>query len=120
MSDVVLSKPQDKDIVCLVKTSYPKYDKYLHSKTKRPDEYGICLVNEAKELIKSVYGEKPQEPRRADKHRLQHKAQCRMTKSKFRRLQLCFKKDGYNTMQSGMDFIINEYLKERINHGKSI
>ena len=120
MSDVVLNKPQDKDIVNLVKTAYPKYDKYLHSKTKRPDEYGICLVSEAQELIKATYGEKPQEARRADKHRLKYKVQCRVTKTKFRRLQQCKKQQGYGTMQTFLDFIINEYLKERMNHGKGI
>ena len=102
-----------KDIVDIVKQVYPKYDKSLQSKVERPDAYGIKLLGSAEKLVMDTLATKPHAPRRADKHRLSHSARCRISKTKLGRLQQAFKRDGYDTVQSGMTWLIDNYLLRR-------
>lgn len=104
---------QDKDIVNLVKYWHPKYDKYIHSKVKRPDDYGIKLLDSVEEMLRETIGDNPPAPRRADKRRKPCRVQCRLSKADFKRLQQAIKADGYDTIQSGVSQIIRNYLKER-------
>ena len=46
---------KDKDVVDAIQTIYPKYDKYLHSKVKRADIYGVGLSRAAETLLKQKY-----------------------------------------------------------------
>jgi len=104
---------QDKDIVSIVKSDYPKYDKYLHSKVKRPDDYGIKLLDSAEEMLRETIGANPPAPHRSDKRRKPCRIQCRLSKADFKRLQQAIKADGYDTIQAGVSQIIKNYLKER-------
>lgn len=100
---------QDKEVVALIKAEYPKYDKYLHSKVKKPLEYGIRLLEEAEKLITTT---EPQKPHRADRHRIRCKVSCRLKERKKKRLQLALKKHGYFNMQDGLNYIIDLFLGE--------
>ncbi len=104
---------QDKEIVKIIREHYPKYDKFLHSKVKRPELYAIRLIEEAEKLISP---EKPQEARRADRHRLRCRVSCRLSERKKRRLQQALKKHGYTSMQDGLNYIIDRFLGE--GHGQ--
>ena len=107
-------KIMDKDIISTIQSEFKKYDKHLHSKVKRPEEYGIRLVEDAELLIESAYATEPKTPRRADTHKLKCRVSCRLTKRKLKRLQQAFKGDGYDTIQDGLDFIIDKYLACKI------
>lgn len=107
---------QDKAVVSLIKSEHPKYDKYIHSKVKRPDDYGIKLLDSAEKLIQDTFGTSPPAPRRADKRRKPCRVQVRLSKHDYKVLQQCIKRDGYDTMQAGVSKIIKDYLKERKDH----
>jgi hypothetical protein len=101
---------KDKEIVKIIREHYPKYDKYLHSKVKRPELYAIRLIEEAEKLISP---EKPQEARRTDRHRLKGRVSCRLSERKKRRLQLALKRKGITSMQDGLTYIIDWFLGEQ-------
>jgi hypothetical protein len=106
---------QDKDIINLVKYWHPKYDKYLHSKVKRPDDYGIKLLDSVEKMLRETITSPV--PRRTDKRRKPCRVHVRLSKHDFKALQQCQKRDGYDTMQAEVSKIIKDYLKERLNHG---
>lgn len=95
----------------VVREQYPGYDKHLHSKVEHPDRYGIRLVLGAEQALEDAFSMTLPEPRKRDNRRLKAKIQCRMTETKFERLQRAFRKDGYATMQEGISYIINLYLE---------
>jgi len=98
------------DIVAVMKEQYPKYDKHLHSKVERPEEYGVRLVNDAERLLEEAFAETAPKPRRPDRRRLPNKVQCRLSKAEFDRLQHALKADGFDTIQAGMTHVIRFYL----------
>lgn len=95
----------------VVREQYPGYDKHLHSKVEHPDRYGIRLVLSAEQALEDAFAATTQKPRKKDNRRLKAKIQCRMSESKFERLQRAFRRDGYATMQEGISYIINLYLE---------
>lgn len=42
-------------VIEIIQSVHPKYDKYLHSKVKRTNEYGICLSEKALKKLEAVY-----------------------------------------------------------------
>lgn len=102
-----------KQIVSVMKEQYPKYDKALHSKVERPEQYGIRLVCGAEKLLEAAFaGTAPAAPKRENR-RLPARLQCRVSRTDYRRLQLAFWSDGFGTMQSGLAHIIHAYLERR-------
>ncbi len=97
-----------REIVEAVKVEYPKYDKYLHSKVERPEEYGITLVPHALKLAMDV---KPQEPRREARRKLQYSVRCRLTKKEFEQLQRALRRQGYSTVQGYLRQLIKRELE---------
>ena len=56
-------------LVSRIQEAYPKYDKHLHSKCERTEEYGITLCEEGMDLLLNTYGAQtpktaPQRPNR--------------------------------------------------------
>lgn len=106
-----------KQIVSVMKEQYPKYDKALHSKVERPEQYGIRLVSGAEKLLEAAFAGTAPAARKREKRRLPQRLQCRVSKRDYRRLQLALKADGFDTMQSGLAHIIHAYLERRGKHG---
>ncbi len=97
----------------VVREQYPGYDKHLHSKVEHPDRYGIRLVLSAEQALEDAFSATSPEPRKRDNRRLKAKIQCRMTESKFERLQRAFRHDGYATMQEGISHLIDKFLEDK-------
>ena len=102
-----------KRIVAVMREQYPKYDKALHSKVERPELYGIRLVRGAERLLEDAFAGTVPEPRKRENRRLPARLQCRVSRTDYRRLQLAFQGDGFDTMQSGLAHIIHAYLERR-------
>lgn len=94
-----------------VREQYHGYDKHLHSKVEHPEKYGIRLVLGAEQALEDAFTGTFPEPRKKDNRRLKARISCRMTETKFERLQRAFRQDGYSTMQEGISYIINLYLE---------
>lgn len=104
-------------IVKVIREQFPKYDKYLHSKVERPEEYGIRLVNEAETRIEDAFLKTALNSHKRDNRRLPQRIQCRLSKANYERLQQALKRDGFDTVQAGLSYIINLYLEKEKYYG---
>lgn len=106
-------------MVQVVREQYPKYDKYMHSKVERPEEYGVRLVNDAERLLEEAFSRTAPNARRKDSRRLPQRIQCRLSKKDYARLQQALKRAGYDTIQAGLAFIISHYLEQTENRSNT-
>lgn len=97
----------------VVREQYPGYDKHLHSKVEHPEKYGIRLVLGAEQALEDAFAATFPEPRKRDNRRLKARISCRMTETKFERLQRAFRQDGYATMQEGVSHLIDRFLEDK-------
>ena len=104
-------------LVDIMRERFPKYDKHLHSKVERPQEYGIRLVSQAERLLQEAFAKTDPTAGKPDRRRLPSKVQCRMTKRKYERLQRALKRNGYDTIQAGLAYIIDRFLDQTENGG---
>ena len=72
---------RSKDIVAALQEKYPKYDKHIHSKVLRPADYGIGLIKEAQQIVKSIPQETAQKPRRTENRKNPCRCQFRVNKT---------------------------------------
>jgi hypothetical protein len=100
----------DKDIVALVQSEFPKYDKHLHSKVKRPDEYGVRLVEGAEALIIGHAPVTSCKAHSAQARPYRYYIRYRVSKRKRERLQLCLIANGYDTMQDFLNDLTDYFL----------
>lgn len=101
------------DCVRVPRERYPGYDKHLHSKVEQPDKYGIRLLNEAEGMLEDAFARTAPQPRKRDCRRLPARVQCRMAQGEFARLQQALRRDGFETVQGGLLYIIRAYLDGR-------
>ncbi len=75
----IRSGAQAKEFVEIVRAvGFQKYDKTLHSKVERPEEYGIRLVSKAESTIKD-FCQNDVKPAKPDRHRLKQRVSFRPT-----------------------------------------
>lgn len=102
-----------KEMVEVAREQFPKYDKYLHSKVERPNDYGIRPVLALESAWESAFASTVPQCRKKDNRRLKARIQCRMTNTELERLQHALSADGYDTIQAGLTAIIKKYLEDR-------
>lgn len=102
----------DKDVVAAIQRDYPKYDKSLNSKVKKPELYGIRLVTGAEEILYGLALKVRCKAVKQDRHKLTDRVSCRLPKRIKRRLLHSFKKRGWDTVQIGMENLISKFLLE--------
>ena len=99
--------------------NYDGVDASLISKVENPSKYAVMLIPAAQlDLIDAFAFETIQdEPiiRRQENRVLKARVQCRMTEAKKERLLSVFQQEGFYDVQSGMNHIINLYLKSKEN-----
>jgi len=100
-----------REIVGVMQERYPKYDKHLHSKVERPDEYGVRLLNDAERLIEDAFASTSPKSRKRDCRKLPQRVQCRLAQADYDRLQQALKRHGYETMQAGLRDLIIKFLE---------
>ncbi len=106
-----------KDLVKIVRTLYPRYDKTLQSKCERSSEYGIAIRNKAIDALIEKYA--PDilasiKHKRDGCHRLKRKVTCRLEDDEYAELLRRIKQDGFKTMQSWLQYHIHKYLNSKI------
>ena len=89
-----------------VRYEYPGFDLYLLSKVENAGRYGIRLLPRAQELAMAAMGM----GKKADKRRLPCRIYCRLSKTRYRRLQTAQAAFGYATMQDALSDIIDEWM----------
>lgn len=100
---------------------FRKYDKYLHSKVKKPDEYAVMLVPEAAKMLEQAFpADQPVKARRSENRRLTERVQCRLSSDAYAALQQALTRSEYETIQGLLAHIINLYIeREEQAHGTS-
>lgn len=119
----VVPGKQDKDLIAVIRSRYPKYDKALHSKVKRPQIYGICLQDDAEQLICQTFdvGAAPSldvpEARRVRHnggHKHRHSAGCRLPEERVIELQDYISGETkYRHISELVDGLLVEYAEKK-------
>jgi len=72
---------KDIDIVRAIKADFPGFDKPLLSKTRRPEKYGIRLLQRAEKAVADLCGvEYVPAPRKTDNRKYKDCLKCRVPK----------------------------------------
>jgi len=115
-----------KDMVDVVRTIYPRFDKPLLSKCQHHELYGIDLRDDAMAALRQRYPaptvatpteeaqatDAAQSPKR-DTHRLSCRISCRLEDDEYEALRRYVRADGYDTMQAWLAHTVRRYIKRR-------
>lgn len=110
----VRNQLQVKDMVEVVRTLYPKFDKTVQSKCENGDSYGIMLRPDAMEALYKVFEPEALERRRRlkkERHKLTCRISARLTDSEYLLLQQHMEADGYATMQELLTDLVRKRLE---------
>lgn len=104
-----------KEMVEVVRTIYPKFDKTLLSKCENGGVYGVQLRTDAMRVLRVAYC--PESPNgnkvsRHGKHRLSCCVSARLENAVYEALQRQLRADGYTTVQDLLTDLVRKYLKE--------
>lgn len=105
-----------KDMVEVVRTLYPKFDKTVQSKCENGSAYGVLLRPDALEALYRVFDPEALESRKKpkkEKHRLTCRISARLEDDDYKALQQHLEADGYSTMQELLTDLVRRYLKEK-------
>lgn len=105
-----------KDMVEVVRTIYPKYDKTVQSKCENGSTYGVSLRPDALEALYRAFDPDALEGRskpKKERHRLTCRISARLEDGDYRALQQHLEADGYSTMQELLTDLVRRYLKEK-------
>lgn len=105
------------DIVEVVASIYPKFDRYLLSKAEHGDEYGIRLRADAERDLMTKFAIKSQG--RAEAHRKPNRSKpkritCRLAETTYGALQRLIERNGM-TMQAFVETLILKALQNDTN-----
>lgn len=105
-----------KDMVEVVRTLYPKFDKTVQSKCENGGAYGVLLRPDALEALYRAFDPEALESRKKpkkEKHRLTCRISARLEDGDYKALQQHLEADGYSTMQELLTDLVRRYLKEK-------
>lgn len=104
-----------KDMVEVVQTLYPKYDKTLQSKCENGDDYGVELKADAMEVLRTAFlpDSVTPVPIKKENRRLTCRIYGRLTDDAYERLQQAMETDGYATTQDWVTAIVGWYLRTK-------
>lgn len=103
------------DIVEVVNTLYPKFDRYLLSKAEHGEEYGIRLRTDAERLLFRHFADQQQKARKPDKRTKPRRIQARVSEEVYGTLQRLTAQSG-QTMQEFLEGLILKYISEDKSH----
>ena len=105
-----------KDMVEVVRTLYPKFDKTVQNKCENGSAYGVSLRPDALEALYRAFDPESLESRRKpkkEKHRLTCRISARLEDDDYKALQQHLEADGDSTMQELLTDLVRRYLKEK-------
>lgn len=95
-----------------VRMNFPRYDKYLHSKCERTEEYGITLCKEALDGLISAYApEMDRKAPRAENRVRPCRVVCRLTEADYGLLQQLIQARGFGTVQEYMHQLLIRQIR---------
>ena len=106
-----------KDMVAVVQTLYPKYDKTVQSKCENGDAYGVSIRPDAmKALYEQFAPERLEAPKRTrhGQHRLTCRISCRLENEDYEALQQLIKASGCATVQDWLTGIVRGLIEKGV------
>lgn len=103
------------DMVAVVRTLYPGYDKPLHSKVDNGDKYGIRLRADAEKLLLHHFAENDRKRRKGVHRKKPKRIQARVSEQVYGVLQRITEQSG-QTMQEFLEGLILKYISEDKSH----
>jgi len=103
-----------KDMVAVVQTLYPKYDKTIQSKCENGEAYGVSIRPDAmKALYERFAPERLEPPKRTrhGQHRLTCRISCRLENEDYEALQQLIEASGCATVQDWLTGIVRELIR---------
>ena len=104
-----------KDMVAVVQSLYPKYDKTVQSKCENGETYGVTIRPDAmKALYKRFAPEHLERPKRTrhGQHRLTCRISCRLGNEDYKALQQLIEASGCATVQDWLTGIVQKLIVE--------
>lgn len=98
-----------RDMVEMVQTLYPGYDRFLHSKVDNGAKYGVRLRADAERLLLEHFAEKPRKPPKTVRRSKPCRITARLSEPVFEQLQRAMRESG-QTMQTYIEQIIIQHL----------
>lgn len=108
-------KIQAKEMIEVVASIYPKYDKYIQSKVEHGDEYGVQLRQDAMIALLTTFAPERLKRRRRSNRRKANRIQARLTDDVYNRLQLAIKANG-DSIQDILEGAVLAYLATKGEH----
>ena len=99
------------DMVEVVRTLYPGYDKPLHSKVDNGDKYGIRLRADAEKLLLHHFAKNDRKCRRNDRRKKPKRIQARVSETIYGTLQRHISDAGI-TMQDFIEGLIFDFIEK--------
>lgn len=96
-----------KEVVQIVKTIYPRYDKQLQSKVEHGELYGIELRADALRLLAD-----PAPKKSRDAHKMSRRISARLPEKMHDKLLATIKGKGFESVQSWLTYIVTDYLRK--------
>lgn len=103
------------DMVDVVRTLYPGYDKPLHSKVDNGEKYGIRLRPDAEKLLLHHFAMNDRKRRKGDHRKKPKRIQARVSEQVYGVLQRITEQSG-QTMQEFLEGLILKYISEDKSH----
>lgn len=104
-----------KDMVAVVQSLYPKYDKTVQSKCENGEAYGVDIRPDAMTALYERFAPERLEPPRKTRHG-QHRLTCRISArletADYEALQQLILAAGYATTQDWLSAIVRRYIAE--------
>lgn len=102
-----------KDMVAVVQTLYPKYDKTVQSKCENGEAYGVSLRPDALAALYDHFAPELAQARAAakrDRHRLTCRISARLETADYELLQQLITAEGYATTQDWLTATVRAYI----------
>ena len=106
-----------KDMVAVVQTLYPKYDKTVQSKCENGEAYGVSIRPDAmRALYEKFAPERLEAPKRTrhGQHRLTCRISCRLENEDYEALQQLIKASGCATVQDWLTGIVRGLIEKGV------
>lgn len=105
------------DVAVELKKVFPGMDASLICKAEQPERYGVQLTQAAEWLVQDAFhipaSEQVFDRRPTDRHRLKESVFCRLASGQKDALTSAFKADGWESVNEGLNHLINQYLKSK-------
>ena len=109
-----------KDMIAVVQSLYPKYDKTVQSKCENGEAYGVTIRPDAmKALYERFAPERLEPPKRTrhGQHRLTCRISCRLEDEDYAALQQLIEASGCATVQDWLTGIVRKLIAEGVTPG---